>query len=168
MPLSWRPGGGGRPVPDNGLPARHMRRLLRDRGQSRCGADGHGVRSVRAVLPDKAGKALRKGHKHDASKRGRQTAQRAGRGFLSRYFEGTSKMQKDRLSRAIFSEAEACGAPCLYDLRDVPEEEIRAHCLFYRSLCRRAWTRKQRCCRSCRRHIPSSAASRSTADCART
>ena len=55
-----------------------------------------------------------------------------GESFLSRYFGGTSKMQKDRLSRAIFSEAKACGAPCLYDLRDVPEEEIRAHCLFYR------------------------------------
>lgn len=57
-----------------------------------------------------------------------------GESFLSRYFDGTSKMQKDRLSRAIFSEAKACGAPCLYDLRNVPEEEIRAHCLFYKEL----------------------------------
>lgn len=67
-----------------------------------------------------------------------------GESFLSRYFDGTSKMQKDRLSRATFSEAKACGAPCLYDLRDVPEEEIRRTACSTRSLCRRAWTRKQR------------------------
>lgn len=65
---------------------------------------------------------------------GGQIINARGEGFLSRYFDDLSKMQKGELSRAIFAEASACGGPCFYDLRAVPEDEIKAHCLFYHQL----------------------------------
>ena len=57
-----------------------------------------------------------------------------GEKFLHKYFDDMSKMQKGELSRAIFAEAQECGGPCFYDLTAVPEEEIKAHCLFYKQL----------------------------------
>lgn len=57
-----------------------------------------------------------------------------GEEFLHKYFDDLSKMQKGELSRAIFAEAQECGGPCLYDLTAVPEEEVKAHCLFYKQL----------------------------------
>ena len=67
---------------------------------------------------------------------GGQLLNAKGEKFLPRYFDDLRKMQKGELSRAIFAEATACGGPCLYDLRAVPENEIEAHCLFYRQLIR--------------------------------
>lgn len=65
---------------------------------------------------------------------GAQLLNAKGETFLHKYFDELSKMQKGELSRAIFAEATACGGPCFYDLREVPEEEIKAHCLFYKQL----------------------------------